>query len=201
MGLIAIFSKNGVNSLIFSLVLSLWVGNCHTSLFMTRNKPNSDRRRAIIDLSWPIGASINAGIDTEIYLNSPFALTFPTVDDITSHLKCLGRGSLLYKIDVSRVFHHVRIDPVDFDLLGLHWHYAYFDMCLPFGMHHGSQIFQCLSDAVRYVMSQKGFCVIDYIHDYVGMGIPDFMHASFNALFQLMGDLGITISEKKWDEH
>ena len=29
---------------------------------MTRNKPNSDRCRVIIDLSWPVGASINAGI-------------------------------------------------------------------------------------------------------------------------------------------
>ena len=79
------------------------IENCHTSPFMTRNKSNSDRRRVIIDLSWPIGGSVNAGIDKDTYLNSPFALTFPTVDDITSQLKCLGRGALLYKTDVSRV--------------------------------------------------------------------------------------------------
>ena len=52
------------------------IENCHT-----RNKSNSDRRRVIIDLSWPIGASVNAGIDKDTYLNSPFALTFPTVDE------------------------------------------------------------------------------------------------------------------------
>ena len=97
------------------------IANCHTSPFMTRNKPNSDRRRVIIDLSWPIGASVNAGIDKDTYLNSPFALTFPTVDDITSQLRRLGWGALLYKIDVSRAFRHVRIDPGDFDLLGLQW--------------------------------------------------------------------------------
>ena len=171
--------------------------DCHTSPFMTRNKPNSDRRRVIIDLSWPIGASVNAGIDKDTYLNSPFALTFPTVDDIASQLKRLGRGALLYKIDVSRAFHHMRIDPGDFDLLGLHGRDTYIDTCLPFGTRHGSQIFQRLSDAVHYGMRQKGFCVIDYIDDYVGMGIPDAAHASFNALFQLMGDLGLTISDKK----
>ena len=80
----------------------------HCSLFMTRAKPNSDRRRVIIDLSWPLGASVNAGIDKTSYLGSVFSLTFPTLDDITSQLKRLGRGALLYKIDVSREFRHVK---------------------------------------------------------------------------------------------
>ena len=61
----------------------------HCSPFMTRSKPNSDRRRVIVDLSWPHGASVNAGIDKASYLNSAFELTFPTVDDITSELKLL----------------------------------------------------------------------------------------------------------------
>ena len=122
------------------------IKNSHTSPFMTRNKPNSDRRRVIIDLSWPLGASVNSGIDKDTYLGSPFALTFPTVDVITEELKRLGRGALLYKIDVSRAFRHVRIDPGDYDLLGLHWRDAYMDTCLPFGTRYRSQIFQCLSE-------------------------------------------------------
>ena len=43
----------------------------HSSPFMTRAKPNSDRRRVIIDLSWPLGASVNAGIDKNAYLDAP----------------------------------------------------------------------------------------------------------------------------------
>ena len=35
----------------------------HNSPFMGRTKPNSDTRRVIIDLSWPLGVSVNAGID------------------------------------------------------------------------------------------------------------------------------------------
>ena len=173
------------------------IKNSHTSPFMTRNKPNSDRRRVIIDLSWPIGASVNSGIDKDTYLGTPFALTFPTVDVITDELKRIGRGALLYKIDVSRAFRHVRIDPGDYDLLGLHWRDAYMDTCLPFGTGHGSQISQRLSDAVRHVMHQKGFCIIDYIDDYVGMGFPDVAHASFASLFNLMNELGLTISDSK----
>ena len=81
----------------------------HSSPVMTRAKPNSDRRRVIIDLSWPLGASVNAGIDKNVYLDAPFALTFPTVDDITNELKRLG--VFLYKVDVSWAFHHVKVDP------------------------------------------------------------------------------------------
>ena len=94
-----------------------------------------------MDLSCPQGVSVNAGIYKTSYLESEFYLTFLTIDDITSELKCLGQGAMLYKIDVSRVFRHVRVDPGDYDLLGLQWNVHYVDMCMPFGMRHGSQIF------------------------------------------------------------
>ena len=169
----------------------------HCSPFMTRSKPNSDRRRVIVDLSWPQGASVNAGIDKFSYLNSAFALTFPTVDDITSELKRLGRGALLYKVDVSRAFRHVKVDPGDYDLLGLYWEGHYVNSCVPFGTRHGSQIFQHLSDAVRFIMRQKGFTMLDYIDDYVGVGVPSVVHASYVALLELMSRLGLTVSQKK----
>ena len=86
---------------------------------MTRSTPNSDRRRVIVDLSWPQRASVNAGIDKLTYLNTEFDLAFPTVDDITTKLKQLGKGTLLYKVDVNRAFHHIKVDPGDYDLLGL----------------------------------------------------------------------------------
>ena len=169
----------------------------HCSPFMTRAKPNSDGCRVIVDLSWPPGASVNAGIDKTSYLDSVFLLTFPTVDDITRQLKHLGRGALLYKIDVSRAFRHVKVDPGDYDLLGLEWQGAYVDTCVPFRTHHGSQIFQRLSDAVRYMMRQKGYAMIDYIDDYVGIGVPSIAWKSYDALTDLMHQLGLTISEKK----
>ena len=80
---------------------------------MTRYKPNSERCRVIVDLSWPLGASVNAGIDKNTYLGSEFELTFPSVNDITNALKRLGRGAFLYKVGVSRAFRHVKVDPGD----------------------------------------------------------------------------------------
>ena len=95
--------------------------NGHISPFMTRDKPGSDNRRVIIDLSWPLGGSVNSGIDKESYMGTEFAhLVLPTVDHITDQLKVLGRGAHLYKIDISRAFRHIKVDPLDYDLLGLH---------------------------------------------------------------------------------
>ena len=148
-------------------------------------------------MSWPSGASVNAGIGKDSYLDSKFCLTFPTVDDITTELKKLGRGALLYKVDVSSAFRHVKVDPGDYDLLGLEWQGHYVDTCVPFGTRHESQIFQRLSDGVRYVMRRKGYDIIDYIDDYVDVGVPSVATASFSALIDLMHDLGLTISQKK----
>ena len=45
-------------------------------------KKDSDERRIILDLSWPLNTSVNAGIDKDFYEGSHFELVYPTVDDI-----------------------------------------------------------------------------------------------------------------------
>ena len=114
----------------------------HISPFLTREKPNSDNRRVIVDLSWPLGCSVNGEIDKNSYLGTDFSLHLPTIDHITEQLQKLGKGCHLYKIDISRAFRHIKVDPMDYDLLGLLWHNVYVDMCVLFGSRHGSQIFQ-----------------------------------------------------------
>ena len=94
-------------------------------------------------------------------------------------------------------FRHVKVDPGDYDLLGLHWDAHYVNSCIPFGIRHGSQIFQRLSDAVRFIMHQKGFIMLDYIDDYIGVGVLSVAHASYAALLDLMSQLGLTVSQKK----
>ena len=43
---------------------------------MSPHKPDLDRSRIIIDLSWPLGASVKVGIDKTTYLESRFDLSF-----------------------------------------------------------------------------------------------------------------------------
>ena len=169
----------------------------HISPMMTREKPNAPHRRVIIDLSFPHGQSVNAGIPKDQYLGTPFVLKLPTVDTITDQIKALGKGCKLYKVDISRAFRHVKLDPHEYDLLGLRHDRYYVDTCLPFEYRNGSALFQCLSDAVRHIMRQRNFDVINYIDDILGIDLPSKIDASFDALCCLLHDLGFQISKKK----
>ena len=173
------------------------IQNAHFSPFMTREKSDVATRRVIIDLSWPKDASVNLGIDKYAYLATDFNLTFPTVDNITDALKCLGKGAHLYKIDMSHAFRHIKMDPSDYDLLGLRWRdVTFFDTCLPFGTRHGTQIFQCISNTVHCMMCRDGFDVINYVEDFVGSGTLSVTCGAFHLL-ALLRRLGLDISERK----
>ena len=102
----------------------------------------------IVDLSWPLGLSVNGGIDKNSYSGTDFSLHLPTIDHITEQLKALGKGCYLYKMDISRAFRHIKVDPVDYDLLVLSSLDVYINTRIPFGSRHGYQIFQCCSNAV-----------------------------------------------------
>ena len=138
---------------------------------MTCEKPDSDTRRVAVDLSYPKGHSVNGGLAKDHYSGTPFLLTLPSLDVITQKVKSLGKGSLLYKIDISRAFCHIKIDLGDYNLLGLKLN-SYFDFCLPFGFRYGSAVFQHISDAVRHFMAWKGYDITNYIDDIIGHVLP-----------------------------
>ena len=116
--------------------------NLHLSLFMIRDKPGSQNRHVIIDLSYPHHHSVNAGVNKDHYLGTELILTLPSIDNMTNEIKKLGKGSLIYKVDISRAFRHVKIDPCDYYILRLKLDQYYLDTCLPFGFRHGSSIFR-----------------------------------------------------------
>ena len=89
------------------------IDNLQISPFMTRDKSSLANRRVIIDLSWPIGHSVNSGVDSDRYLGADFILTYPSVDNITDEVLKLGKGCKIFKVDISRAFRHVPIDPGD----------------------------------------------------------------------------------------
>ena len=169
----------------------------HCSPFITREKPDSENRRVIVDLSWPKGNSVNDFVNSDEYMGTKFMLTFPSIDDITAQIIRLGHGCLLYKVDISRAFRHIKVDPSEYDKLGLNWEGFYFDSCLPFGFKHGSKIFQRTSDAVKYIMSNQNYDIINYIDDLIGFGLPSTVHNSYKYLCELLEKLGLTISSKK----
>ena len=141
-----------------------------------------------MDLSFPQGRSVNAGSAQNVYLNTPFLLKLPTIDHVVKKI---------YKIDIKRAFRHVKLDPLEYDLLGLRHNAWFLDTCLPFGFRHGSALFQRLSDTVRHMMRQRDFQVINYIDDILGIELPSRVDASFDALSALLNHLGFEISYNK----
>ena len=53
-------------------------------------KKDSDERRIILDLSWPLNTSVNAGIDNDFHEGLHFELVYPTVDDIACLIAQIG---------------------------------------------------------------------------------------------------------------
>ena len=100
--------------------------NTQVSPFMSREKPDSKNRSIIIDLSWPPGASINSFTAANLYLTTAYKLQYPTIHNITDHLKSLDGDSQLFKIDLSRAFRQLRIDSRDYNLLTLKWGGQYY---------------------------------------------------------------------------
>ena len=142
-------------------------------------------------------ALVNAGVDKNSYLGTEFVLTFPTIDDVTDQLAQLGPGVHIYKVDISHAFRHLKIDPRDYDLLSLFLDAQHVYTCLPFGSRHGSQNFQCVSDVVRHALRSHGNDIVNYNNDFIGFGVPDVAHASYDTLCDLLECLGLTISKKK----
>ena len=92
----------------------------------------------------------------------------------------------------------MKLDPRDYDLLGLHHNNWFLDTCLPFGYRHGSALFQCLSDAVHRIMRQINYDVMNYIDNILGIDVLSKIDASFDALQCLLKNLGFLNPLKSW---
>ena len=165
----------------------------HSSPLMTRPKKDSDRRRVIVDLSWPDGASVNDGIEHAWYLDGPAIFRLPTVDYMEQRLLQLGPGAFLYKTDLARGYRQLRVDPLDWPLLGfIHEGRWFMDICPPFGLRTSALFMQRTSEAVCYIHKKAGFYSRPYLDDFGGAERTHAEAATAMATLQgIMRDLGL----------
>lgn len=137
-------------------------------------KQEPGERRIILDLSWPIGTSVNDGISSQTYLGESFSLTYPTVDLIASMVCASGPGALLYKRDLKRAYRQFPVDPFDYPLLGYHWkEQLYFDVVLPMGLRSAAMACQRITQGVCHISQSHGHNVTSYLDDFIGVGVFD----------------------------
>jgi hypothetical protein len=89
-------------------------------------KKDSVERRVILDLSYPVGNSINDGISQEYYLGKKINICYPNVDDFVDIIKLKGQGCLMFKKDLNRAYRQIPLCSGDMHLVGFQWEDAMF---------------------------------------------------------------------------
>ena len=99
------------------------------------------RWRLILDLSYPLGRSVNDGISRELS-----SLHYVSVDTATRVLE-LGAGALLAKVDIAQAYRNVPVHQDDRLMLGMNWKGRLFvDKVLPFGLRSAPKVFTAIAD-------------------------------------------------------
>ena len=164
----------------------------HTSPLMKRSKDNSDKKRIVLDLSWPKGCSVNDGVTPDVYLDTYFKLTYSSIDDITNTLKKLGPWAMLFKVNISSAFRHIRIAPLTY------WEYIIMTPMLPFDFRHGSTFFHNCCDTICHIMCQHGFPYFwNYIDELIYTDLPSQIYNAYQFLINLLSELGLDVSKEK----
>ena len=118
------------------------IPNLHVSRFgVIPKKHQPGMWRLILDLSSPLGHSVNDGILKEL-----FSVQYMRVDDVISGIMSFGWATLLAKFDVESAYWNIPVHPEDRYLFGTKWQGNYFiDIALPFGLCSAPFIFSSVS--------------------------------------------------------
>lgn len=148
------------------------IPNLHVSRFgIIPKKYQPGKWRLILDLSSPLGHSVNDGIPKE-----PFSVQYMKVDDVIDGIMLHGRGSLMAKFDVESAYRNVPVHSDDRYLLGMKWRGKYFiDMALPFGLRSAPFIFSSIADMLEWILKHNynvNF-LLHYLDDFHTLGPPN----------------------------
>ena len=152
--------------------------------------------RLIVDLSHPVGFSVNDGIEPDVC-----SLSYASVDSAVAIIIHLGKGTVLAKLDLESAYRIIPVHPDDRLLLGVEWQGSWFvDTVLPFGLRSAPKIFTAMADGLLWIMAANGVAsALHYLDDYLFFGppgTPDCKGALQLAL-SLCQRLGVPVSEKK----
>ena len=143
-------------------------GRVGISPLSSRPKKGSTNRCIILDLSFSEGSSVNDGMFKDNYLGFKAKLTFPKVDEFSLRIFSLGKNCLMFKVDISRYFWQLPLDPGDYSLIGyIIDGELYFDKVLPMGMRTAPYIAQRVTNAIAYIHRSLLYFLLNYVDDFV----------------------------------
>ena len=164
----------------------------------TREKRESSERRVIMDLSWPPHFSVNDGIGKDQFMGFRVTLTFPTIDCMAKRISEIGCEAMMFKIDFSRYFRQLPIDPFDYSLLSFSWaEKVYVNVMAPMGLRSAPFFAQKVSDAIAHVHKSMGYYIFNYIDDFLGAEHRKCIWDSFRLFQRTIEDIGVEASREK----
>lgn len=160
-------------------------------------KKNPGEYRLIHHLSYPPEGSVNDFID-----NKWCSVNYTEFDKAVEMIQNLGKGALLFKVDIKSAFRLLPVCPQDFDLLGFKFEGKYyFDKCLPFGCSISCKTFESFSTFLEFMVRRAAQSdnLIHYLDDFLGAGKRDTLHCSLlmETFFTCMKKLNVPLATEK----
>lgn len=116
---------------------------CRTSPIMTRPKSDSNKRRIIIDLSYPPDANVNKWVEKGNYYGRYVHHKLPKIQDVIDTIVAKGFHLALATIDIKRAYRNFPGCPLDYPLNVIKFRGEYFlDCAMPFGARTSSMYMQ-----------------------------------------------------------
>ena len=152
-----------------------------------------------MDLSWPDGAAVNDGVDQVDYIDGPATIKLPTAEFMVQKILTLGPGAWLYKTDLARGYRQLRVNPLDWPLLGFrHRDQWFMDICPPFGLRSSAMCMQRTTEAISFMHGKEGYCTRPYLDDFGGAEADrETADRALSTLQGIMRDLGVQEALRK----
>ena len=168
----------------------------HTSPLGLVPKPCSDKLRMIVDLSSPVGFSVNDGIAEDLC-----SLQYSSGDNAVQFITSLGQGTQLVKLDLNDAYRILPIHPQDHPPLGIRWQdQIYIDRSLPFGLRSAHKIFSAFADMVAWCIHCQGVrFLMHYLDDFLILGAPGTQEAAvaLDTVQYFLTTAGILVAHNK----
>ena len=181
-----------------------WWNTIVSPIMTAPKKPDS--RRVVFDATFG-EKSLNNATPSDFYMGQPCIYTYPKIDDFRRMVLRCGKGSWLWKQDLSRFFLQIPMDPLEYIRVGLIWRGLFFFFCsLAFGLRHSGLQGQRITDGLSWIHRRRGlettlerpFNCVNYSDDIGGVEeTKSRATESFAQLGWLMEDLGLDESVKK----
>ena len=156
-----------------------------------------DKRRVIVNFSFPPGKAVNDGIGKSTHLDFEVNFSLPSVQSMVDRINHLGPGCLLYKRDLKGAFRQFCTDPGDYRFSGLFWDgNIYIDTRLAMGLRSAAYCCQSVTELVAKIAGKRAHVLV-YLDDFGGAEKADKAVAAFDHLGWVIEYCGLVEAPEK----